>query len=609
MTRHILTVDLGRGTCSSRDLPAEAGREYLGGGGLAAHLYWQELAAGRSPDDPLYIMTGPLTGTPIPFSPRAVIAGRSPLTRRWGESNFGGWFGPELRRAGFDGIEFRGAATTPLYLRIAEGEAELMDARHLWGRDTYEATDTLAGQGRVLAIGPAGETQVAYAAAVTDKGHVAGRTGMGAVMGAKRLKAVVVKGSRRPPVADSRAVSALRRRLIDAARENLLAQALSAFGTLACLDSGCLIGDIPLRNWSQGTWDAGFEKLTAAGYQEVLGDGRGTCYGCPIGCKRRVALDGVAVPGPEYETVAAFGSLLLVDDLAAIARINDLCNRLGMDTISCGCTLAFATECQEAGLLAPEQAGGIRLRWGDPGPLLEVLPLIARREGLGALLALGSAAMADELGEASRAFLTTVRRLEAPMHDPRALHGLGLAYATSTRGACHVESGTLWLEQSASSLPEFGLEGPFAMGTADGKARLVMFAQDIGQAMGSCAIVCVNGGMGMSVTELCQALAAVTGEAWKPDRLRQTGERVFMLKRCLNILLGDSGGDDLLPARLLLRLSDGPTQGSAPDIARMLAEWRALRGLDERGLPGRDRLAVLGLADMEEAIRQREATG
>jgi aldehyde:ferredoxin oxidoreductase len=609
MSRHILTVDLERGICSSRDLPAAVGREYLGGGGLAAYRYWQELAGGASPDDPLYIMTGPLTGTPIPFSPRAVIAARSPLTHRWGEANFGGWFGSELRRAGFDGIEFRGAANTPSYLRIRDGAAELVDAGHLWGRDTYEVADALSGQGRVLAIGPAGESGVAYAAVVTDKGHIAGRTGMGAVMGVKRLKAVVVKGSRRPPVADPRRVAALRRQLIDAARDNLLVQALSYFGTLASLDSGCLIGDIPLRNWSQGTWDAGFEKLTAAGYQEVLGEGRGTCYGCPIGCKRRIALDGIASAGPEYETVAAFGSLLLVHDLAAIARINDLCNRLGMDTISCGCTLAFATECQEAGLLTREQTGGIRLRWGDPAPLLEVLPLIARREGLGALLALGSASMADEVGEASRAFLTTVRRLEAPMHDPRALHGLGLAYATSTRGACHVESGTLWLEQSASSLPEFGLEGPFTMGTADGKARMVMLAQDIGQAMGSCAIVCVNGGMGMSVTELCQALTAVTGEGWEPAGLRQTGERVFVLKRCLNILLGDSECDDLLPPRLLLRLSDGPTRGSAPDIERMLAEWRDLRGFDAGGRPRRDRLMALGLADMDEAIGGREATG
>jgi aldehyde:ferredoxin oxidoreductase len=427
-------------------------------------------------------------------------------------------------------------------------------------------------------------------------------------MGSKRFKAIVVKGSRRPPVVDKGTVAALRRKLIDAARENLLVQALSVFGTLASLDSGCLIGDIPLRNWSQGSWDVGFEKLTAAGYQEVLGEGRGTCYGCPIGCKRRITLDGAAAPGPEYETVAAFGSLLLIDDLAAIARVNDLCNRLGMDTISCGATLAFAIECQEAGLLSPEHAGGIQLRWGDPAPLLEVLPMIARREGLGALLALGSASMADELGEASRAFLTTVRRLEAPMHDPRALHGLGLAYATSTRGACHVESGTLWLEQSASSLPEFGLEGPFAMGTADGKARLVMFAQDIGQAVGSCAIVCVNGGMGMSVTELGQALRAVTGEEWEPCRLRETGERVFVLKRCLNILLGDTGDDDMLPSRLLLRLDEGPTRGSAPDLPRMLAEWRGLRGFDERGRPGHDRLVSLGLDDLAESLYRREGS-
>lgn len=598
MDRRLLVVDLERLTCSEQVIPGRVARPFIGGGGLAAYLYWRELAAGADPGDPLYLMTGPLTGTAVPFTPRAILAARSPLTGLWGEANFGGWLGPELRYCGYDGVEFHGRAPTPVYLKVVTGEAELVPAGDLWGLDAYETTAALAGEGRVMAIGPAGENGVPYAAAISDRGHVAGRTGMGAVMGDKRLKAIVARGAVRPPVADPAAVAALRQRLVAEAEANLVLQALSFFGTMSIMDAGSLVGDVPLRNWSRGSWDEGFEKLTGVGYQEILGAGSATCSGCPLACKRVVRLAGQDVPGPEYETVASFGTMLLIDDLAAIAGINDLCNRLGLDTITCGSTIAFATECVEAGLIPSARTGGIRLGWGDPAPVLAVLPLIARREGFGAFLARGSAAMAEELGEASRAFLTTTRRLEAPMHDPRALHGLGLAYATATRGACHVDSLTMWVEQSVCALPEFGLEEPSAMRSGEGKARLVDLAQDLGQAKGSCAIVCVNGGLGMSTQDLCQALSAVTGDDYGPEGLRECGERVFLLKRGINMLLGDTPANDRLPPRLLLRLGEGPTRGSAPDLERMLAEWRDCRGLDDRGRPRRARLEALGLADL-----------
>lgn len=600
MDRRLLVVDLENSECSERVIGGADARPYIGGGGLAAHLFWRELAAGRPAGDPLYLMTGPLTGTAVPFTPRAVLAARSPLTGLWGEANFGGWFGAELRRCGFDGIAFHGRASEAAYLSIGDGTAEVRPAGDLWGLDTYEVTAALAGEGRVMAIGPAGENLVPYAAVVSDKGHVAGRTGMGAVMGAKRLKALVARGSGNAAVADAAAVAELRRRLVDEAGESLILQALSLFGTMAVMESGSLIGDVPMRNWSLGEWEAGLDKLGSLSYQETLSARDGTCFGCPLACKRKITLEGEEVPGPEYETVGTFGTMLLIDDLQAIARANDQCNRLGLDTITCGATIAFATECMEAGLLGPFQTGGIRLRWGDSRPVLEVLPLIARREGFGALLALGSDAMAGEVG--GREFLTTVRKLEAPMHDPRALHGLGLAYATATRGACHVENMTLWLEQSASVLPEYGLEGHYTMRSGEGKAPMVALAQDIGQAKCSCAIVCMNGGLNVGVTDLCRALTAVTGDPYDPGYLRECGERVFLLKRCLNVLLGDVPENDRLPPRLTLRLEAGPTRDSAPDLEPMLAEWRACRGLDERGRPRRERLEGLGLGDLAGAL-------
>jgi len=601
MDRRLLVVDLDRGSCSRQTIPAGAARPFIGGGGLAAHLFARELEAGARPEI-LYLLTGPLTGTRVPFTPRAVLAAISPLTGLWGEANFGGWLGPELRRCGFDGIVIRGRAREPVYLEVNDDAARLVAAGDLWGQDTYRTTARLADRGRVLAIGPAGENGVRYAAAVSDYGHVAGRTGMGAVMGSKRLKAIVVKGSGKPPVADPQTVEELRRRLVEEAAENLVLQALRFYGTLSVMESGYLIGDVPMRNWSLGEWDEGFDRLGVLSYREVLGDGDATCFGCPLACKRRVMVGGEEVPGPEYETVASFGTMLMIDDLEAIARFNDLCNRLGMDTITCGSTVAFATECMEAGILTPEDTGGIRLRWGDPEPVLEVLPLIARCEGFGARLARGSAALAEELGEASRAFLTTVRRLEAPMHDPRALHGLGLAYATATRGACHVDSVALWLEQSAYLLPEFGVEGPFEPHTAEGKGRMVALAQDIGQAKCACAIVCANGGLGMSVTDLCGALGAVTGQPYSPAELRECGERVFLLKRCLNLLLGDEPQNDMLPERLRLPLARGPARGSSPEIETMLVEWRRVRGLDARGRPPKERLVALGLEHVAEAL-------
>ena len=339
-TGKLLEVDLSTGT--TRDLPLDPGlaRDYIGGSGLAARLYLDRVGgapypAPLDPANPLIVMTGPVAGHLLPGSSRFALCARSPQTGLWGEASCGGFFAPALKAAGYDGLIVTGAASSPVYLLVENGQAELRDAAHLWGRDTYETDDALkAAHGaaaRTVSIGPAGENLVCYAAAVHDKGHVAGRTGMGAVMGSKRLKAIVALGKGKPPVAVPAGLKPLRESVVSRQADNLTTQTLKAYGTDGAMYVGSLMGDVPFRNWRNGEWDDdSIQALDGATMAETILTGTGTCHSCSVACKREVAVaDGPYIvakgPGPEYESVAAFGSLLLVPDLAATAAANDRC--------------------------------------------------------------------------------------------------------------------------------------------------------------------------------------------------------------------------------------------------------------------------------------------
>lgn len=625
----LLQIDLTNETCNEMPLSERLITDYIGGSGIAAALFFDLLGkeCGRvdplGPENPLILMTGPLTGTGLPATGRMVACARSPLTGIWGESNVGGFWGPELKRAGWDGVIITGAARRPVVLRIDENGARFETADDLWGMDTYATCDRVAGGlWRVLAIGPAGENLVPYAAIAHDKRHFLGRIGLGAVMGSKRVKAIAVRGrshggkgatAARPDEAPKATIArpdefaALRPGLQARIRDSFAIQALTAQGTNCVLEIGMYMGDVPVKNWQLGEWD-GAEKISGNAFSEKYLVGTRTCFACPVSCKREMEVpEGrFRTPtgaGPEYETVSAFGTLCLIDDPAALCKINELCNRLGLDTITCGATIAFAIECYERGLLSNEDTGGLELRWSDPDLVIELIGQIGQQRGFGRLLGLGSARLADRLVPGARECLTTVKGLEAPMHDPRAGFGLGLAYATGYRGACHVSSVTMNVEQGASLYPLLGLgEGTPEGRTGEGKAEMVKLTQDFGGVFAGAAVFCLLGGIPLSDSDLLAALTAVTGREWDIDTLMACGERIWCLKRVINNLCGVTAADDVLPPRLLKPLAEGASAGAVPDMERMLREYYRLRGLDERGWPTVERLEALGLGRVVVAL-------
>ncbi len=612
----VLEVNLTTGQLGTVPLDEKTCREFVGGSGIAARLFFDR--AGKrvdaldpmGPDNPLIFMTGPLVGTPVPSTGRMTASARSPLTGIWGESSVGGFFGAELKFAGYDGIILEGQAPRPVYLEIADDQISLVPAEDWWGKDTYETIDGLAAgkqsaaakrKPQVLAIGQAGENLVPYAAIVHNKGHILGRTGMGAVMGGKRLKAVVVRGAGKVQVADEAAVKNLCNRLLEKMKNSILIEALHAFGTNSSMDLGSLSGDVPFKNWQLGAWE-GYERINGASFSEKVLVGTKTCYGCPVACKREVEVkDGPfrmkKGPGPEYETVGTFGTMCLNDDVEAICKLNELCNRYGMDTISAGSTIAFAIECFEEGLITPEQTGGLTLRWGDPELLVELVHLIGKGEGFGKKLALGSRRLAAEIGPKAEEKLTAVKGLEAPMHDPRAGHGMGLAYATSIRGACHVSSLTMGVEQGAAMYPGLSLTEVYAGMESAGKAEMVIKTQNLGMVMNGAAMVCQLAGMVYDDADLVAALTAVTGIPWILEELMECGDRIWNLKRLIGNLSGTGRQDDKLPKRLLTPTAEGGGAGSVPDMDLMLAEFYALREIGPDGRPSRSRLEKLGLKE------------
>lgn len=615
----LLQVDLSGGAVESIPLRPDLAEQYLGGSGIGARLLYELLgdrikdADPLGPENPLIFMTGPFSGTTLPSTARMTVNALSPMSGLWGEANVGGYLGSQLKSAGYDGVVITGASKEPVYLYVDAGEAKLLPAGELWGQETFDATDLLqerhASGGRkpaVAAVGPAGEKGVLYAAIAHNKGHHFGRAGMGAVMGAKNLKALVVSGSGKVEPADPERYKVVRQRLAEKMKESMLAQVLNLFGTNCGTDMGHMSGDIPIKNWQQGEWYEGIDALNGMAFDSVLTD-RATCYACPIACKRVVEVKEGPFkteegPGPEYETIGSFGTMCMIPDAAAVSKLNDRCNRLGLDTISCGCTIAYAIDCFEKGLLTKEDTGGLELKWGDAETVLKLVEQIGAREAFGAELSLGSYRLAEKLGGEAFNYVSTVKKLEAPMHDPRAYHGLGLAYATGIRGACHVSGLTLNVEQGTTVIDGIGLESSYSGQSSENKALMVQLTQDYGMAFSTGAMVCNLGGNIYDQQDFQEALSAVTGKNWTLDEIVICGRRNWMLKRSLNLLRGAGPQDDKLPKLLTTAVEDGGAAGSIPDMERMLKEFYSLRSFDEAGYPSADTMADLGLGDVYEAL-------
>jgi aldehyde:ferredoxin oxidoreductase len=617
-TGNIIRVDLGSGKIAVEQLPEDLYRKYIGGSGLAAAYFRENGDASLdalSPGAMLIFTNGPFAGLRISGASRSSVAARSPLTGSWADASCGGWFAPALRYAGYDGIVITGKADHPVMLRIHDHHIELVDARSLWGMGVDTAEKAIKGQYgkfcRTLIIGPAGENRVSYANILNEAHHAFGRGGFGAVMGSKNLKALAVSASgNKMSLAQPEKYAELKQQLNLQARESIAGQVLGELGTAAKLEYQALCGDVPIRNWTSNIWEEMGEALTGDTLTETFLTGRRSCAFCSIACKRVVTVDHgpFAIPrgpGPEYETIASFGSLLGAKDLAAVCKAGRICNELGMDTISAGATIAWAMEAFEKGALGTDETDGCELRWGDMETVVNtLLPKIAFREGhLGNLLAQGSVAAAKKVGQGALAYTAHSKGLEAPMHDPRGGgHGLALAYAITPRGACHVATTMLPMENGACYYPEIGFEVELEPMTHEHKAATARFAAELGSIENS-ACFCQFADREMTMGQWVDLFNAVAGYGWDAREMMRAGRRVFYLKRIINHLFGFTAADDMLSERMLEPARDGEPEGVKMDFEQMKSEFYSIMQLDpERGIPLPGALEAAGMAQEAERV-------
>jgi aldehyde:ferredoxin oxidoreductase len=604
----LLMVDLGAGSVHEEALDQEYARRFIGGSGLAARYIYELTSAETDPlgpSNPLILMAGPLVGTRAPSCGRCVICARSPQTRLWGESNVGGFVGPHLRFAGYDGAIITGQAAQPSYLVVRDGHGELRNASHLWGLDTYRTLEIIREELRdpslrVACIGPAGENLVKYAAVIADGGRAAGRSGMGTVMGAKRLKAIVCRGSGSVPLANHEEFDRIAGQILAEVKEDVSTQVFHQTGTAGSANVMSMFGNMPNRYFQQGTFDE-VDNISGSTMAETILVGTSGCYGCVVQCGRQVAiLQGPyqleETDGPEYETVAALGSMLLIDDLAAVSYMNHLCNSYGLDTISTGVTLGLAHHLYSEGVIGGQDTGGLVLRWGDPEPVIALLEKTARREGFGDLLAEGSLALARRFKVEDLA--AQVNGLEVAMHDPRASAGVALSYLTSPRGACHNKSDTYWLDVGRV-MDDLGI-GAMDRFQEEGRAPVMVRHQEwrsAGDALISCHMVNVPG------DGLVSMLAAATGWELAREDVFEAGERILNLKRALNLRWGLKPSDERLPGLFRQPLEEGGTAGYVPDGERLLADYYEARQWDRAtGKPHKQKLLQLGLDEVVDEL-------
>ena len=604
-------IDLTKGTHQIESIEDADVRRVLLGSGLAAQIYYEEMEPDTHPLDPaspLLAFTGLLTGTFSPTGCRSSWCGRSPLTGIWNEANMGGHWGAELRFAGFDGLVITGRAAGPVYLWIHDGQVEIRPAEHLWGLDHFETFEKLRAEtdarAQLACIGPAGENLVRLANVMQggqDHARTAGRGGMGALLGSKNLKAIVVRGTGKPTYPDLKAFRGFVQDINKFIKPNSVG--LSQLGTAGGVPATELTGDLPLKNWTLGNWKEEAARVSGQRIAETIFERHTHCFACPIGCGKTVKVDdgpyaGVYGHGPEYETLAGFGGNCQCDDLNAISWMNDLCNRYGLDTISTSSVLAFAMEAYEKGLISREQTAGLDLTWGNADAMIGAIHAIARREGIGELLADGVRAAAQRIGPESEAFAIHVKGLEAPYHDPRAFVDMAANYATAVRGACHLESLSYWLGYGVR-YDVYGWYNPEDYDPHDsvGKGQVAVDFQNymaVYNPLGLCKFIAKGKVEPQHIADLVNA---ALGWNWTAQDLLLTGERLCNLKRLINLRLGITRADDTLPRRLLAEpRPSGGAQGVLPDLDRMLDEYYSARGWMSDGVPSPERLAILGLS-------------
>ena len=579
----ILKVNLTTHESKQFHIPLEWEREYLGGASLAARILYDQLLPDLnplSPEAPLLFLNGPLSGTAGPAVGRFVICGRSPATRLWAESNCGGFWGPELRMAGYDGLWIEGRAETPVYLWIQNGKLEIRSASHLWGLETYQTQTSIeqelaAGKVRVACIGPAGEIQIPFSLILCDHGRVAGRTGLGAVMGAKNLKAVAVLGHEKIPVFDLQAYLPLRAEANRILRSDNQTLVLRELGSASSAEYFDYLGEMPKQYFQHGTFPEEI-KISGSVVKDTILAGVSACHACVIACGRVVRLeDGNKRKGPEYETLVGFGPNLGLNDAPLATRLGEMCDRYGLDSISMSGTIGLAFRLYEIGKITETDTGGLKLIWGDGDVVCELIELTARRSGFGALLAEGSRSLGRHFEAEDEA--VQVNGLEVAYHDPRGASGMALVYATSPRGACHNQSDYFMVDIWKPE-PSIGIESYNRLGGAE-KAANVAFHQDWRTICNS-LVLCIFANLEPDI--ILPLINSACGVNWTLADMIQAGDRAWNLKRVINNRFGLTRANDKLPKTLLQPYADEVDQGSAfiVDFPAMLEAYYRARDWD-----------------------------
>jgi len=598
----LIYVSLTDGKIKIENMGEDILKSYLLGSGLAVKILYDEFDNSLEPlhpDSPLVILTGLLTGTPVPCACKTSFCAKSPQTRIWNEATVGGYFGAELKFTGYDGLVITGKSKEPVYLWITEEKIEIREAKHLWGKDTFDTTQALLKEtdpeAKVACIGQAGESLCGIASVMVEgwESRAAARGGIRAVIGSNNLKAIVVRGTKHPKISEKEKLLSSVRNTLSFLRQTT--QGLHKFGTAVGMDSVVEAqGDLPIKNWLQGSWKEGAKKTTGETLVERFLEKHYGCFGCPIRCGKIIKIKDKIMHGPEYESNAALGSLCLNDDLELISEANELCNKYGLDTISTGSAVAFAIECFEKGVISTSDTDGLELRWGDGEAAIKLIHKIAKREGIGDILANGVVNAAKKLGKNSIEFAVHVKGLELPMHDPRAFVSMALTYATGNRGACHLDSLSYTFE---GGMPIEGIPYNHSLSRHDveGKVELIIILQNYMacfNALGLCKFL-FCGKIGPS--KIAEWTNLVTGWNLTGDELLKIGERLFNLKRMYNYKLGITRKDDFLPPRLLTwDRKEGGAKGVLPHLGKMLGRYYELRGWSEEGIPNERKLEEVG---------------
>lgn len=653
----LVFVDLSTKKIWEREPKEEFYRRFLGGYGIGVKVIFDEQKPKVNPlgeESILGFTTGLLTGAGIPFSGRYIVVGKSPLTGTWGDANSGGFFGPELKRAGYDAVFFKGISKKPVYLWICDRKVEIRDASHLWGKDTNETEDTIREEVgdsaiRIASIGPAGEKMSLISCVITDKGRASARSGLGAVMGSKKLKAVVVKGSLSVPVANPAQIEKLKQKMLKPLKEKvpfrmklmmrllkpiipfmlrrgtsmspntvILIDMVKKYGTsgFAAMSSEC--GDSPIKNWagvgcedfrmsskSSKISDEGLAKYRVKGY---------ACAECPMECGAIMQVNGeFEVNGghrPEYETIAAFGMMNLIDNPEAIIKANDICNRYGLDTISAGTAISFAIECYENGIITKKDSDGLELAWGNAKSMISLLENIAKREGLGEILADGVKRASGRIENGSEEFAIHVGGQEIPMHDPRLNPSYATTYLTDPTPGRHTAGGAGALETGFGATQAEGFDIPKLQKydfQGKGKAHAIMSnLTKITDCTGMCMFSMIVGRV-----PYVELINAVTGWDYTTEELMLTGERIQTLRQVFNVREGVVPSSFAIPKRVLGEppLQKGPTAGRTIDVISLAKSYYKAMDWDyATGKPSREKLEALGLTEIAKDFYGRQGS-